>query len=183
MTQAKLFQIVQKIRRGHKNGISDLMRLTMTDALTIAKNTLFNDTEIEDAVQETYIKVWQNINSFDKDKGEFFSWFYRIVHNECIDRNRKGRFFQNSESLDNIRIPDNSNEDDLHFKLLKNRVLTIAISLPTKQREVFLMRDIRALSIKEVKKIKEMSEGSIKTNLYLARKKIKEILQNEEYTI
>ncbi len=183
MTQTKLFHIVQKIKRGHKNGISDLMKYTMTDAMTIAKNILLNENEVQDAVQEAYIKVWQNIDSFNQDKGAFLSWFFRIVHNECIDRNRKGRFFQNSEDIDNIRITDKSNEDRLHFKLLKSRALKIATTIPAKQRQVFLLRDIMALSINEVSDLTGMSEGSVKTNLYLARKRIREVLQKEKYTL
>jgi RNA polymerase sigma-70 factor (ECF subfamily) len=53
------------------------------------------------------------------------------------------------------------------------------MDLPDKQREVFIMRDIQNLSMKEVQQRTGLGIGSIKTNLYLARKRIRELLDPE----
>jgi len=47
-----------------------------------------NKEDTEDILQEVFIKVYQNLNSFDKDL-KFSSWIYRITHNEVIDSYRK----------------------------------------------------------------------------------------------
>ncbi len=180
MTPKKINHIIKKIQKGQESAISELMQNTMSDAIKIARNIIYDLEFVEDVVQEAFIKVWKNIDMYDTKKGEFHSWFYKIIQNECIDRNRKGKIFGSLTSEANYPISEGSLENDLHFKLLKSRVLTIALSLPLRQREVFTLRDIQELSIDEVAESLEMSHGSVKTNLYLARRKIKEVLEKEE---
>ena len=180
MTRKKINHIITKIQKGQESALSELMQNTMPDAIKIARNIIYDLEFVEDVVQEAFIKVWKNIDKYDTKKGEFHSWFYKIIQNECIDRNRKGKIFESLNPEIDYPLSEGSLENDIHFKLLKSRVLTIALSLPFKQRKVFTLRDIHELSIDEVSKNLEMSHGSVKTNLYLARKKIKEVLEKEE---
>src|SRR5690606_30175908 len=48
-----------------------------------------NDEELEqDALQETFIKVWKNAQKYDAKKAKLFTWLYRIAHNTAIDKIR-----------------------------------------------------------------------------------------------
>ncbi|MBE9531735.1 MAG: sigma-70 family RNA polymerase sigma factor, partial [Proteobacteria bacterium] len=56
----------------------------------LAYRTLFNKIDAEEVVQEAFLKLWQKPEAWDRGKGTKFStWFYRVVANICIDRNRK----------------------------------------------------------------------------------------------
>jgi len=180
MKQENFIDILNQIKKGHKNAFSDLIKETITLAMTIAKNILFDSREVEDTVQDSYIKVWKNIGSYDSDRAQFTTWFYRIVQNECIDRNRKAKKLNQVQLSDDLKESGLGIDDLLHYKELKNNVLTISHSLPRKQREVFILRDVQNMTIEEVQKETGMSIGSIKTNLYLARKKIRKTMCREE---
>ncbi len=179
MRQEDVIHIIQSVKEGNEKAVSELIQLTIGLAMNIAKNILHNSDDIDDAVQESYIKAWKNIKTYDANKGLFSTWFYKIAHNECIDRNRKMSTQNHSQLTDDLFDSTQAADEQLYYKQLKSNVLTISTSLPEKQREIFLLRDIQNLTINEVQKMTGMSTGSIKTNLYLARKKIKEVLDSE----
>lgn len=180
MKQEDINNIIHKIKAGDKPAFSELVKRTMNLAQNIASDVLVDSSEIEDAIQETYIKIWNSIFRYDPGKGNFLSWFSRILHNECIDRNRKSKTFIHKELTDNIEYKSSQIDDVLYLNQIKCLILEIGLTLPAKQQEVFQLRDIQGLSIKEVCLKTGMSEGSVKTQLYLARKKIKEDLENHE---
>ena len=69
-----------------------------------------------------------------------------------------------------------------HLELL-DHIRKWILTLPRIQQKVFAMRDLESLSVSEVTENTGLSEGSIKTNLYLARKKLKEHLNRIGYEI
>lgn len=180
MRQQDIVHIIKHIKLGSEKAVSELIQHTIGLAMTIAKNILYNSEDIDDAVQESFIKTWKNIESYDAQKGLFSTWFFRIVQNECIDRNRKGKLLNHSQLTEDLIDPKQTVDEHFDYKQLRIDVLTIAQSLPIKQKEIFFLRDIQNLTIEEVQKHTGMTNGSIKTNLYLARKKIREVLKSRE---
>lgn len=183
MRQENIINIIRQIKQGQKNALSELIKDTIGLAMTIVNNILFDPNDIEDAIQEIYIRVWQKIESYNPNKGQFSTWFYKIVQNECVDRNRKYKKLVQIPLSDNLIEQSQPIDEQIHNKYLKNKVITIALSLPTKQREVFVMRDIQNMTIEEVHKATGLSAGSVKTNLYHARKRIKELIEKEGWKL
>ncbi|MCD6346745.1 MAG: sigma-70 family RNA polymerase sigma factor [Bacteroidales bacterium] len=155
-----------------------LMEENMDFAHHIAKRFFNDPAEAQDAIQNAFIKAWQSFGNYKADQALFSTWFYSIIRNECIDRIRsKNR---------NIHIPLNETDlsgfaqeqQSLDELDLYQRVIIMADHLPPSQKETFLLRDIEGFSIREVIKETGQTEGSVKTNLYLARKKIRQWLKN-----
>ena len=94
----------------------------------------------------------------------------------CSIRNRKIRI--NAEDKIPPIIQDGSvpADEEMHRANFRNEVLKLSEKLPEKQKEVFMLRDIQSLSISDVQKITGQTRGSIKTNLYVARKRIREMM-------
>ena len=179
MKQEFYSDIIKRIRSGDHKAISELVKKTMNLALLITNNVLYKRSEIEDTIQDIYLKIWENLDQYDETEGKFISWFSRIAQNQCIDRNRKIRV-NIDENIPENKLDDSPPVDEkIHNSDLKNEIMKISLDLPDKQREVFILRDIQNLTLKEVQKQTGLSTGSIKTNLYLARKKIKELLDPE----
>ena len=154
------------------------MNDNMNFAYSIARNYFSIDEEIQDAIQVSFIKAWQSFENYNPEKSQFSTWFYSILKNECLDRIRiHSRNPQmNLVKSDSATIDESASSD---LKETYQNVLQMAETLSKTQKEIFILRDIKGLSIKEVAAITKQSEGSIKSNLYLARKNIRQWMIKE----
>ena len=186
MEQKQLLKIINECKRGDKEAFRHLM-LEYTDYIfTLAFRILRNEEEAKDAVQETFIKVWQNIHKYD-EKIKLTTWMYKICTNHCFDKLKSkkrrplvyDREFENSYqslAVENFReIQDN--------KQLAGIIEQMADSLTPKQQLVFVLKDIQGLESKEIEEITGMDKGQIKSNLYYARREIRNKLIKIGYEV
>jgi RNA polymerase sigma-70 factor (ECF subfamily) len=151
----------------------------------IAARFLCNETDAEEIVQESYVRLWKSIAKFDEGC-KFTTWLYKIVVNLCLDKTksekRRNKLFvkMNPESSEILQKSNDSLEEEYTDKEMIELIKTIADGLSNKQRMIFLLRDIEDLSVREVSEITRMSESSVKTNLCFARRTIRERIMKME---
>ncbi len=174
-------------KRGDVKSFEAIASYYQSYAYAIAFRFLYCEEDAEEIVQESFIRVWQNIAAFD-ESCKFTTWLYRIVVNLCYDKarseKRRNKLFTSTRlaSPELAQRGDNSLEKELTDKEMIELIKTTAGGLSDKQRMIFLLRDIENLSVREVSEITQMSESSIKTNLCYARKTIrKRIMQLETF--
>jgi RNA polymerase sigma-70 factor (ECF subfamily) len=148
-------------------------------AFNLAFRIILNEDDAKDIVQESFIKIWKNLNIYDL-KVKFTTWMYKIVTNTAIDRIRKMKKV-GIVSLENLqeKVDDiiySNPEASLTNKQLVQMISFLGDKLPEKQRLVFLLRDMQGLESAEVEHILELSETSVKSNLYHARRSIRQKL-------
>jgi RNA polymerase sigma-70 factor (ECF subfamily) len=147
----------------------------------IRRITNVNEFDVEDILQEIFIKVYKNLNSFDK-KLKFSSWIYRIAHNHIISeaRKRKARaeIFP-GEDNDNILKNIESEikiENEIDHDFLKKNINNILNNLDVKYREVLILKYLEEKDYKEISDILKKPMGTIATLLNRAKTKfLKEI--------
>ncbi len=167
-------QYILLARKGDMQAFAKLVNMHQEFAMHTAIRYVMDHESAQDVVQEAFIRVWKHLHRFRLEM-KFSTWLYRIVINLCYDRLRRQQV--------NITIDDSLNEisnDDLE-KDVENRdklrfIKHIVQTLPAKQRMVFLMRDFDDLEIAEIAKLLNMRNGTVKSNLYYARKNIRERL-------
>jgi len=139
----------------------------------------------EDICQETFLKAWQALPNF-KGQSAFYSWLYKIAINCSIDflRKQNKRFVLSWEEL-----PQNADEtleasqkqpsisQILEKKKFRNIVGKAVRQLPTSQRRVFYLRYKEELRIKDIASRLNKSEGTIKTHLHHAHRKLRDMLR------
>jgi len=139
-----------------------------------------NTPEAEDLCQEAFIRVW-NYRLKLKLDARFSTLLYTIVGRLWIDENRsrkKRLFSRNIETLTDNLISDEPSPESMSVNQdLADRIHRLSHKLPPKQRLVFTLRDLEDLSVAEVVQITGISTGGVKTNLSLARKKLRQQLQ------
>lgn len=174
-----LREIIVCIRNGDQKAFKKLVEMYQQQAYRLAFRILGNEEEARDAVQESFIKVWQKIGSYDSSR-EFIPWMFRILANTSADRlHRIRRHTLVPIDLVSQRLPVMQQHDP--GTLADNRdlallITTLAGNLPGKQKMVFILRDVEGMSSEEVEAITEMNADALKSNLYHARKSVRERL-------
>ncbi len=137
------------------------------------RNIILNHDDTDDVLQNTFIKVYQNLNKF-KGESKLFSWMYRIATNEALTfLNQKAKrggisseTLQN-KTIDNLTSDSHFDGDELQIKLQK-----AIITLPEKQQLVFKMKYFEELKYEQISEILGTSVGALKASYHHAVKKI-----------
>lgn len=171
---------IRRIVAGERHLFHDLIRPCERSIYFLLFSLLKNESEAEDAAQETVIKVYQNLDKFRGDS-QFRTWVLSIARNEGLGRLRKiGN--RREDSLD--AETDEQGGDytpailtswrEIPVEALEQRelgeILRKAIEgLPEIYRNVVLLRDIEEMDIRETAAALSISEASVKVRLHRAR--------------
>jgi len=143
------------------------------------RNIVIDHDDTDDVLQNTFIKVFQNLKSF-KGESKLFSWVYRIATNEAItfvSSKAKKNNISNEEvqqkALQNLQADDYFEGDEMELKLQQ----AIAI-LPEKQQLVFKMKYYEDLKYEEISEILGTSVGALKASYHHAVKKIEDFINS-----
>jgi len=143
-----------------------------------------NAQDAEDALQETFLKVFKYIASF-KGNSSLSTWIYRIAMNEALMllRKRKPEGFSLDEDNEDEDITprevaswDPLPEQVLMSVEMNHHLSEAVLWLPETLRGVFLLRDTELLSVKETAEALDITEGTVKVRLLRARLKLREYL-------
>ena len=172
-------QIIHQIKRGKQSAFRLVVEQYQAYAFKLAFRIVCNEEDAKDVVQESFIKIWRNISKYNSSI-KFTTWMYKIVTNTAIDLYRKNAR-QNSIPLDESINTFSQEEQESTNKNQNNKELAFLIrkmadGLPEKQRVIFVLRDLQEMDSQEVQEILEVSETTVKSNLYHARKTIKQKL-------
>ncbi|MBT8324965.1 MAG: sigma-70 family RNA polymerase sigma factor [Winogradskyella sp.] len=81
-------KIIQLLKKGDSYALNLLYEYYSDSLYGVILKVTKNEEIAEDALQETFIKVWKNANRYDPDKAKLFTWLFRIARNTAIDKLR-----------------------------------------------------------------------------------------------
>jgi RNA polymerase sigma-70 factor (ECF subfamily) len=141
------------------------------------RNIVIDHDDTDDVLQNTLIKVFQNLKNF-KGESKLFSWIYRIATNEAItfvSSKAKKSNVTNEEvqqkALKNLQADEYFEGDEMEIKLQQ-----AIVSLPEKQQLVFKMKYFEDLKYEEISEILGTSVGALKASYHHAVKKIEDFI-------
>ena len=144
--------------------------------------------DVEDVLQETFLKCYVNLNSYDSDL-KFSSWLYRIAHNETINffRKRKSRpkpvtQEESLEIFEKIAEENNFFDDLLKESDAKERYNALN-HLEEKCRSTIVLRYFEGKNYSEISDILKIPEGTVATNINRGKKKLNEMLLSKRTSI
>lgn len=173
-------ECIRRILAGEKHLFHDLIRPCERSIYFLLLSLLKNETDAEDAAQETVIKVYQNLSKFRGD-AQFRTWVLSIARNEGLGRLRKIGS-RREDSLD-AETDESSGDytpailtswEEIPAEVLERKelgaILRQAIEgLPEIYRNVVLLRDIEEMDIRQTAAALGISEAAIKVRLHRAR--------------
>lgn len=142
------------------------------------RRIVLNHDDTDDVLQNTFIKVFRNIDGFKGDS-KLYSWMYRIATNEALSflKSKSQKLKINNEKLmtkavEDLRADVYFEGDEIQLKLQ----MAIA-TLPEKQKLIFNMKYFQEMKYEEISEILETSVGGLKASYHLASKKIEAFLK------
>jgi RNA polymerase sigma-70 factor (ECF subfamily) len=181
--------LAARIAAGDRAAFERLMRRHNRRLYRLARATLRDAAEAEDALQEAYLSAYRSIGRF-RGEAALSTWLSRLVVNECLDRlRRRGR-------RDNIvPIVSASDDDEQHLvstaaapeapeqalvraqmRALLERKLD---ELPEAFRVVFVLRCVEEMSVEETAQCLGIPEATVRTRQFRARGLLRESLARE----
>ena len=175
--------IVARCQRGEKEAFRWVVQKYQRMVFSLALKMLCDEEEAKDMVQETMIKVWQNMGEYEVGKN-FTTWIYTIAVRLCLDRLKSMR--RTVPMPEDEKVLRRFASDVDTQRTLENQewvaiVRMLADGLSTKQKLVFTLVQLEGLSSQEVEEITGFDAKQVKSNLYVARQTIRERLKHLGY--
>jgi RNA polymerase sigma-70 factor (ECF subfamily) len=177
-------ELVASARSGDRRAFEELVERHKQKAYHIAFDFARDREDAKDLSQEAFLKAFTNLKYFD-GRSSFYTWFYRILVNLCLDHKRRQRrapaetFDEAVESevepthqLEKPRSPD----QQMWAKQFSLRIGQALDELPARQRTAFVLKNHQGLSIKEIAELMETAEGTVKVHLHRAVMALRERL-------
>ena len=142
------------------------------------RNIVKSHDDADDVLQNTFIKVFRNINKFKGDS-QLYSWLYRIATNEALTHLKRNAKLKNITNEDAQDLAINNLQSDVYFEGedIQIKLQKAIATLPEKQQLVFNMKYFQDLKYSELSEILDTSEGALKASYHLASKKIEAYLK------
>lgn len=171
--------IVGRVLNGDKNAYAIIMRRHNPRLFRIARTFLKDEDEIEDVIQEAYIKAYEQLPRFER-RSSFSTWLIRIMINEALARLKHRKRFASATfgGDDHARAPHELSVDVptkvTPMEKLMNAELKVILEsgldgLPEIYRSVFIMREIEGMSVAETSQSLDISESNVKVRLNRAK--------------
>lgn len=181
MTEVSEKKIIEKVLGGDANAFEELVLKYEKTVYNLALRMVGDRDDAFDMTQEAFIKAYGSLSSFRGDS-KFSVWIYRIATNVCLDFLRsKSRKQQVSLTVSDdddedaqLDIPDPSSapEQQLIKKISMQSVEEGLKTLPDKQRQILVMRELGGMSYAEIGKALSLKEGTVKSRIFRARKRL-----------
>lgn len=169
-------ELVALAYKGDHKAFEELVERYKQKAYRIAFDFVRDREEAKDLSQEAFLRAYTHLRTFDGRAG-FYTWFYRILVNLCLDdRRRKKRapveeFNETVESkIEASHQSAQSAAPEQHAIAgqMSRKVGAALQALPAKQRTAFILKNHQGLSIKEIARTMETAEGTVKVHLHRA---------------
>ncbi len=185
MDDKQIRELVREAKEGNDEAFTELVNIYSDRVYNLALRIVRQGDDAADVLQDTFIKVYEKIHTFD-GRSSFFTWLYRIATNLSLMKLRKDkRTVLTVEDMETqFDRPNSTTIQEWQALPLKNMLteefrkhLDEAVdSLPEIYRSVFVLRDLENLSIKESSKILGITETNVKVRLKRARMYLREKL-------
>ena len=188
LTHEEEMQIIAQVLDGDTNAFEALVNDQKKIVYNLALRMVGNEEDAYDLSQDAFLKAFTGLSSFRGDC-KFSSWLYKLTTNLCLDFIRKRNrhkvipltFEDEDGESEYLEIPDETYapEPRTEQKQLRESVREGLNKLPPQQREILVLREIGGLRYDEISRQLNIEEGTVKSRIFRARKKLCEILSKD----
>ncbi len=168
--------LVRRIKAGDQHAFRTLVERYQRKIYALARGLVAAHSIAEDVTQETFIKVWRNLDRFDETY-PFYPWLRRIAVNTALSALHGARERKNIP-LDDQQVDETLLDRQIESQEMVARMQAEVAQLPEEQRLVFILRTQQEMSYEEIAETLQISVGTVMSRLHRSRLHLKERLQN-----
>lgn len=162
----EILSLLERIREGDREAFRTVARLYQQKVFVMAFSILRNKEDALDAVQETFLRLYQKSASY-RPGHNFQGWLLQIARNVSIDYYRKHRQkrkeWETSRPVDEIPVAIEDRASDSHDSDLRTAFSRCVDKLAARQKTVFMMRHYNELQFSEISDALRISPGTAKS--------------------
>lgn len=188
MTREEEYAVIRRVCAGDSDAFEALVTAYQKQVYNLALRTVGNEEDAADMTQEAFLRAYRSLGSFRGDS-KFSVWLYRLTTNICIDflRSRSRRPMVSLTAPDEDEEPQELDVADDRFdpvQSLERAELRRAVqrglaALPEDYRRILMLRELSGLSYAEIGQVLRLEEGTVKSRLFRARKKLCDFLRKD----
>jgi RNA polymerase sigma-70 factor (ECF subfamily) len=170
--------IIQLLRDRDEKGLSLIYDHYAATLNGIIVRIVKSPNEAEEILQQTFLKVWNGIDTYDNEKSTLYTWMARIARNTAIDKVRL-KSFENQQKTESLNLPVHDNDRD-YINTNEIDVNTLTANLDKKYKDVIDHVYLMGYSHADAAKKLDIPVGTVKTRLRFAIKELKNHLSKEK---
>ncbi len=176
---------VSRVRAGDSEAFRMLVERHSRNIFRLAYRMTGSEQDAEDVVQETFLKAFRQLNSFE-ERANFSTWLYRIAVNCALDlmrkRKRHDELHERDEPDYERGVPhkqaQTSMPDGLLFSIEVRKQVNVALeALSPMERSAFVLRHFEGMSIEEVARALGLRSSAAKHSIFRAVRKMRGALE------
>lgn len=184
-------QILEEALKGSERYFDALVDRYTPLIYRLARGITGSHAEAEDVVQETFLRIFKNLDSFSSEKANFKTWALTIARNQSINTlasiKRKALQFFGDRDEDEPELEFSFNpmsagpQDAETLMSLKQKFSQLEKALkkiPERQKTALLLKSQENLSYEEISKIMSVSVSSVESLIFRGRKKLLDLMEN-----
>jgi RNA polymerase sigma-70 factor (ECF subfamily) len=175
--------LLDRTRRGEVDAYGELVRRFQSSVFNVCYRLLGDQREAEDLAQETFIRAYQRLNTFDLER-PFGPWIRRVAANLCynhLQRQAPPQMLLDEEwdlaAANPLQYPEAVHDAAWEAKVIREAIA----QLPRPYRAVIELRHFQDLSYAEISKALDIPLSQVKSHLFRARKTLASALNREEF--
>ena len=172
--------ILERLKKQDHRAQREFYDLMLPYLRAICSRYLYDKSNVKDILQESFISIFTNIDSFDSQKGNIRKWSSTVVINKSINQNKK--IARRQESKFEIKIHD-LGESDAVSKMTDEDLLFILKKMPPELLDVFNLNIIDGYSHREISDLLSISVLASRKKLSRARQWLQSTFRNDDKTI
>jgi RNA polymerase sigma-70 factor, ECF subfamily len=168
-------ELVSLLKENSENAFSYLYD-NYSAALFGIINRIVNDSDrSKDVLQDTFVKIWKNKDSYDSIKGSFFTWMLNIARNSAIDSNRS-KHIKYKIQLEE-RIVDNENKVDGNLKIDSIGLSETILKLRPEHQKILQYIYLQGFTQQDYSDTFQIPLGTVKTRTRAALSELRNLLK------
>jgi RNA polymerase sigma-70 factor, ECF subfamily len=180
-------QLVERCLSGQESAWEDLVKVHTRRVYSICYRFTNSDSEAQDLTQDVFLRVFKNLKSFRAGEGLFIVWLTRLTRNLLIDHYRRTRMDRATESIEDqtAALEETTaaiaRTDGMLAGREASELLQAALQkLSPELRETVILRDLEELEYREIAKILNVPEGTVKSRLNRGRAELAKALRRQK---
>lgn len=174
--------LIIQVLNGNNSAFTNLFYRYDKKVFSMAAQYFQSSDDAKDVYQEVFIRVYKGLKKFEF-RSEFSTWLFRVTTNVCLTHKAQYKKFQNvsispdegdeAPKMDLKSSEENEPDNQLINSETKGKVQNAIDSLAPQQKMAFMLKHIHNYKIREIAKMMDCSEGTIKKYLFIATDKLR----------